>query len=85
MAAAFPNQKLTHGGAIFGGIVRIMARPEPDFDPDQLMSALETRTADEWGSFAAGLHGSDLRIEALRDAMMIAYRKLSSPARARAD
>lgn len=85
MAAAFPNQKLTHGGAIFGGIVRIMSQPEPDFDPDQLMSALETRTADEWGLFATGLHGNDLRIAALRDAIMAAYRKLSSPAQARAD
>ncbi len=79
MAAAFPNQKMTHGGAIFGGIVRIMSQPEPDLDPDRLMSALQTRTADEWGLFAAGLHGSDLRVEALRDAIMVAYRKLLSP------
>ncbi len=43
MAAAFPNQKMTHGGAIFGGVVRIMSQPEPDFDPDQLVTVLQTR------------------------------------------
>jgi hypothetical protein len=85
MAAAFSNQKMTHGGAIFGGIVRIMSQPEPDFDPDRLMGTLQTRTVDEWGLFVAGLHGSDRRIEALRDAIMVAYRKLSSTAQSTAD
>ena len=78
MAAAFPHQKMTHGGAIFGGIVRIMSQPGPDFDPDQLVTVLQTRKADEWGLFAAGLHGGDRRVEALHDAIMTAYRELSA-------
>lgn len=75
MAVAFPNQKLTHGGAIFGGLVRIMSRPGPDFDPDRLVSALQTRTADEWGLYAAGLKGGDMRVAALHDAIMDTYDK----------
>jgi hypothetical protein len=75
MAVAFPGQKMTHGGAIFGGLVRIMSRPRPDFDPDRLLSALQTRTADEWGVFAVGLKGGDMRMAALHDAIMDAYDK----------
>jgi len=73
MTEAFPGQKMTHGGAIFGGLVRIMAHPKPDFDPDRLLSALQTRTANEWGSFTAGLKSGDTRILALHDAIMEAY------------
>lgn len=80
MATAFPNQKMTHGGAIFGGLVRIMSQPELNFDRDQLISVLQTRTADEWGQSAAGVHGGDQRVDALHDAIMIAYSKLSSSA-----
>jgi hypothetical protein len=75
MAVAFPCQKMTHGGAIFGGLVRVMAHPKPDFDPDRLLSALQTRTADEWGLFAVGLKGGDIRVTALHDAIMDAYEK----------
>jgi hypothetical protein len=75
MAVAFPDQKLTHGGAIFGGLIRLMSRPRPDFDPDRLMSALQTRTADEWGLYAVGLKGGDMRVAALHDAIMQAYEK----------
>lgn len=77
MAEAFPNQKLAHGGAIFGGIVRIMSQPAADFDPDRLMNALQTRTADEWGTFASGLHSGAGRVAALHEAIMEVYRKLS--------
>ncbi|HYR86828.1 MAG TPA: DUF6551 family protein [Terriglobia bacterium] len=80
MAVAFPGQKLTHGGAIFGGLVRIMFQPGSDFDPDRLMSALQTRRADEWGLYAVGLNGGDRRAAALRDAIMDAYDKVSSEA-----
>lgn len=79
MAEAFRGQKLTHGGAIFGGLIRIMSRAEADFDPDRLMSTLQTKTADEWGSFAAGLKGGDTRISALHDAIMHAYIHEFSP------
>lgn len=75
MAVAFPDQKLRHGGAIFGGLIRVMSRSGPDFDPDRLMSALQTRTADEWGSYAVGLKGGDIRVAALHDAIMDAYDK----------
>jgi hypothetical protein len=78
MAEAFPGQKMTHGGAIFGGVVRIMSRPKPDFDPDRLLSVLQTRSADEWGSFAVGLKGGDARVIALHDAIMEAYGKQTS-------
>lgn len=73
MAEAFGGQKMTHGGAIFGGLIRIMSRQKPDFDPDRLLSTLQTRTADEWGAFAAGLKGGDTRVTALHDAIMNAY------------
>jgi hypothetical protein len=73
MAEAFPDQKLSHGGAIFGGLVRIMSKPAPDFDPDRLVSVLQTRTADEWGAFLTKLKGGDARAMALREAIMDAY------------
>jgi hypothetical protein len=73
MAVAFPEQKLRHGGAIFGGLIRIMSRPEPDFDPDRLVRALQTKTADEWGIYVVGLKGGDTRAMALRDAVMDTY------------
>jgi hypothetical protein len=73
MAVAFPNQKLSHGGAIFGGLVRIMSRPSPDFDPDRLVNVLQSRTADEWGALLPKLKGGDARAMALRDAIMDAY------------
>jgi hypothetical protein len=75
MAEAFAGQKLTHGGAIFGGLIRIMSKPQPGFDPDRLMSALQMKTVDEWGSFAVGLKGGDTRISALHDAIMDAYNR----------
>lgn len=77
MAVAFPEQKLRHGGAIFGGLVRIMSRPEPSFDPDRLVKALQTKTANEWGAYVVGLKGGDTRAMALRDAIMSAYDKES--------
>jgi hypothetical protein len=80
MAVAFPNQKLTHGGAIFGGLVRIMSQPGPEFDPDRLMIALHTRTADEWGLYATGLNSGDRRVAALHDAIMEIYDKVSADA-----
>ncbi len=77
MAVAFPEQKLRHGGAIFGGLIRIMSRPEPDFDPDRLVKALQTRTADEWGAYVVGLKGGDTRAMALRDAIIDTYDKVN--------
>ncbi|SEB75819.1 DUF6551 family protein [Bradyrhizobium erythrophlei] len=73
MAVAFPDQRMRHGGAIFGGLVRIMSRPARDFDPDRLLAALQTRTADEWGQCATGLKGGDMRAVALQDAILRTY------------
>lgn len=73
MAVAFPNQKLIHGGAIFGGLIQIMSQQVPGFDPDRLVSTLQTRTVDEWGACVAGLKGGKLRAQALRGAIMEAY------------
>jgi hypothetical protein len=78
MAVAFPDQKLSHGGTIFGGLVRIMSKPAPDFDPDRLVSVLQTRTADEWGAFLTKLTSGDARAIALRDAFMDAYNNQAS-------
>ncbi|MBR0756404.1 hypothetical protein JQ604_29860 [Bradyrhizobium jicamae] len=78
MAVAFPDQKMRHGGAIFGGLVRIMSSPELDFDPDRLVTALQTRTADQWGECAAGLKGGDTRSAALHDAIMKTYKEQTS-------
>lgn len=80
MAVAFPAQKLTHGGAIFGALVRILSQRTPDLDPDRLMAALQNRTADEWGAYAAGLTGGDLRAAALHDAIMTIYKNVPEDA-----
>jgi hypothetical protein len=85
MAIAFRDQKLTHGGAIFGGLLRVMSKSGPELDPDRLLSALETRTADEWGKFAANLKGGDMRAIALHDAILKAYECLSHRATASND
>jgi hypothetical protein len=50
-----------------------MSRPARDFDPDRLLAALQTRTADEWGQCAAGLKGGDMRAVALQDAILRTY------------
>jgi ParB-like nuclease domain len=73
MKEAFSGQKMAHGGAIFGGLVRIMSRPTTNFDPDRLLIALQTRTAHEWGSFASGFKSGDMRVLALHDAIMEVY------------
>jgi ParB-like nuclease domain len=78
MAVAFPGQKLRHGGAIFGGLIRIMSRPASDFDPDRLVSVLQTRNADEWGTFLTKLKGGDARAMAICDAIMDAYDSTTS-------
>jgi len=79
MAEAFPGQKLTHGGAIFGGLIRIMANQALALDPDRLVDVLQSRSADEWGVFAAGLNGGDARMQALEKAIMDAYGHETAP------
>jgi hypothetical protein len=76
MAVAFPGQKLTHGGAIFGGLIKIMSKPAPDFDPDRLLNALQTYTVDEWGAQIAGANGGDKRIAGIQDAIMAVYNQI---------
>jgi len=73
LAVAFHDQKLTHGGALFGALVRIMSKPCPDFDPDRLLSVLSTRNADEWGKCVTGISSGNEREVALRAAIMAAY------------
>jgi hypothetical protein len=73
LAVAFHDQKLTHGGALFGALVRIMSKPCPDFDPDRLLNALGTRTADEWGECVKGISSGNEREAALRVAIMSVY------------
>lgn len=73
IAEAFPDQKLTHGGSIFNGLVRILAHPPEEFDPDRLFRALLAFDAEGWGSFMTGLKGGDTRGAAMRQAMLEAY------------
>ncbi len=75
MAVAFRGQKLGHGGAIFGALVKILHKPKPEFDPDRLVSTLLARSADEWGRSANGLRGGDVRSTALQKMIMEAYNK----------
>lgn len=74
MAEAFPNEVLTHGGSIFGAIVSIMATPPEGFDPDRLFQALLTFTVTGWGDFVERLKGGDTRAQAMRSAMLEAYK-----------
>jgi hypothetical protein len=75
MAIAFRGQKLGHGGSIFGALVKILSASQPGFDPGQLVSALQTRTAEQWGGGVAGLQGGDTRAVALQKAFMDAYQE----------
>lgn len=70
LAVAFQDQKLTHGGALFGALVQIMSRPSPDFDPDRLLGALSSRNADAWGECVKGISSGNEREAALRAAIM---------------
>lgn len=76
MAVAFPNQRFSHGGAMFVALTKIMARPFEGFDPDRLVSALETKTQDQWGSYAVGFNGGDARANAFHAAIMSAYQTI---------
>jgi hypothetical protein len=45
----------------------------PDFDPDRLVNALQTRTAEEWGAYVTRLRGGNERAVTLYDVIMDAY------------
>jgi len=75
MAEAFSGQKLTHGGAIFGALIKLMSGAGPDFDPDILLDTLQSRTADEWGKRAQGLHGGAARARALYEVLLASYQQ----------
>lgn len=78
MAVAFPNQKLVHGGAIFVALVRIMAKPPEAFDPDKLVSTLESKTISEWGVYVHKVTSGDARADVLYEAILKAYESLSN-------
>jgi hypothetical protein len=75
MAIAFRDQKIDHGSAIFRALVLILAAPEPGFDPDLLLSVLQTRTVAQWGTLVTRLEGGDTRAVVLQKAFMEAYRE----------
>jgi hypothetical protein len=75
LARAFSDQRLTHGGALFGALVLIMSKPGPDFDHDRLLSTLTSRRADEWSKYVTGIIGGNEREAALRTAITQAYEK----------
>ena len=70
MAEAFPGQRLSHGGSIFGGLVMLFAQPPQGFDPDELVPALKAFDVDGWGDFVSGLHGGERRSAAMRMAIL---------------
>lgn len=78
IAEAFPDQKLAHAGSIFLGLVKVLADPAEEFDPDRLFRALLKYPAEEWGSFVTGLKGGDTRASAIRDALLMAYEETPS-------
>jgi hypothetical protein len=73
IAEAFPGQKVLHSGSIFLGIVKILAAPPADFDPDRLLQALQLYDAETWGSLVKTLKGGETRATAVRDALLMAY------------
>ena len=77
MAVAFRGQKMGCGSAIFGRLVNILHKPNPGFDPDRLLSALQTRSAEQWGSCVVGMRGRDLRATTIQKAVMEAHRGLA--------
>lgn len=78
MAEAFPHERLTHGGSIFLGLVKILSQPPEAFDPDQLFEVLKQRTAEHWGQIVTGLKGGDTRASAMRNAMLEAYASIEA-------
>nr|WP_308417378.1 DUF6551 family protein [Sphingobium fuliginis] len=76
IAEAFPNQRLTSGGAIFSALVSIFAHPPAEFDPDELVPALRTFDVAGWGDFVAGIKGGERRGAAMKSAILEA---LSGP------
>lgn len=76
VADAFPDQKVVQSGSIFLGLVKILANPPEDFEPDRLFRALLKYDAEGWASFVHGLKGGDTRASAIRDALMMAYEEV---------
>lgn len=70
IAEAFPGQRLTHGGALFGGLVLLFAQPPEGFEPDDLVPALKTFDAAGWGDFVSGVPGGDRRNAAMKMAIV---------------
>ena len=78
MAEAFPEERLTHGGLIFLGLIKILSQPPADFDPDRLFEVLKQRTAEQWGEAVFRLKGGDTRGSAMRQAMLDVYAQAGS-------
>lgn len=76
IARAFGNQRVVHSGSIFLGMVKLLTSPPAGFDAGRLSQALRHYTAEEWGSFVAGLKGGDTRATAIRDALLMAYEEV---------
>jgi hypothetical protein len=61
------------GATIFSALIKILSHPEAGFDPDHLVSTLQTRTANKWGGSVSGLKGGDVRATAVQKLIMEAY------------
>lgn len=73
IAEAFPDQPLTHAGSIFVGMVKVLASPPPDFDPDRFFRALLMFDMNAWGDFVTGVKGGTVRADTMKKAMLEAY------------
>lgn len=70
MGEAFSRQIMLDGGALFGALIDIFARPPAGFDADDFNLTLRRMTAAEWGDCALDVRGGGARIAAIRSAMI---------------
>lgn len=71
LAEAYAGQPMTHGGSIFGALVRIFAKPPAGFDPDHLLPVLQDIDMQSVGEIIRNQRGTDARAEALAREVLI--------------
>jgi hypothetical protein len=61
IAEAFEGEILTYGTSIFLALVKVLAEPLANLDPDRLVPMLQSRSMSDWGSLIRGVVGNDGR------------------------
>ena len=51
----FPDRSLVIAARSFGALIKILSANSSGFDPDRLVNALQSRTAEQWGHIVGGL------------------------------